>query len=106
MSTRTGCGGIWSLAVKKVFEHNIFVRSGLQHGLRTEGSAISLGEIASVGLHRPDTGFRNTQRPNVVADPSQGSRHRNVQAPKIVGGSFIVSRVAKMALAVRIGTTR
>jgi hypothetical protein len=36
---------------EKVFEDNNFVHTGLRHRLRVRGSAISLGEIASVVLH-------------------------------------------------------
>jgi hypothetical protein len=49
------------LGSEKFFEGDNFVCPGLWHGLRAKGSAISLGEIASAGLHRLDTGFHDTR---------------------------------------------
>jgi hypothetical protein len=91
---------------EKVFEDDKFVHLGLWHGLCAGGSTISLGEIASIGLHQPNAGFHDTRWPKVIADPIQGSRRHNFQAPRVVRGSFTVSRVARPTLRIRISTAR
>jgi hypothetical protein len=103
---RTGWRGIWSLVVKKVSKMtNSFTRGS---GMDSVPGAqpYPLGEIASIGLHQPNAGFHDTRWPKVIADPIQGSRHHNFQAPRVVRGSFTVSRVARPTLRIRISTAR
>jgi hypothetical protein len=55
---------------KKVFEDDSFIRLRLRHGLYAGGSAISLGEIASLT-------FSDIRLIKVLANPYKGSRCRN-----------------------------
>jgi hypothetical protein len=89
------------LSNEKVFEDDSFIRSRIRHRLRIEGLAISLGEIASITLHRPHMRFHNIRWPKVIADPSQGSCRRIFKALRVVGGSLAIFRIAELALTVR-----
>jgi hypothetical protein len=99
-STRTGCDGIRSPAAKKVLEDNSFIRSRLQGGLRVRRSAISFGKIASIVLHRLNAGFHDIRLTKVVTDPSKSSHRDNLHAPGVVEGSFVVLRIAGLALTI------